>query len=78
MTTPDRTAGLDTAVGHARAYLRGLDDRPVGARVSATEVRDTLGGPLPERGEDADTVIDALAAGVAPGLVASTEWRAAA
>lgn len=72
---PDRTAGLAAAAQHAQAFLDGLDERPVAARVDATAVHDALGGPLPERGEDPDTVIDALVAGADPGLVASAGPR---
>ncbi|MGV0746280.1 pyridoxal phosphate-dependent decarboxylase family protein [Mycolicibacterium sp. XJ870] len=72
---PDRTAGLRTAAALAEAYLTGLDDRPVAARSDAAAVRDRLGGPLPERGEDPGAVIEALAAGAEPGLVASAGPR---
>ncbi|MFH5207096.1 pyridoxal phosphate-dependent decarboxylase family protein [Antrihabitans sp. NCIMB 15449] len=71
----DRTAGLATAAAHARAFLDQLDERPVAARVDAAGVRDVLGGPLPEHGEDPATVIDALVAGADPGLVASSGPR---
>lgn len=75
MTTPERTAGLQTAAGHAHAFLTGLDERPVAAAVDAAQVRSTLGGALPEHGEPPDTVIDALVAGATPGLVASAGPR---
>ena len=68
---PDRTAGLRAAAGHAEAFLTTLDARPVAARADAAAVRNSLGGPLPELGEDPATVIDALAAGAEPGLVAT-------
>src|SRR5215210_7477299 len=67
----DRTRGLGTAVEHARAFLEGLDDRPVGAQADADAIREVLGGPLPERGEDPEAVLAALVAGADPGLVAS-------
>jgi glutamate/tyrosine decarboxylase-like PLP-dependent enzyme len=76
---PDRTAltrpALRTAAQHADDFLAGLDDRPVRSRVSAPALRDVLGGPLPDRGEDPAAVIDALAAGAEPGLVASAGPR---
>ena len=75
MTTENRTAALDTAVAHARAYLATLDDRPVGAAATAAAVRDALGTHLPEHGEAPGDVIDALVAGVEPGLVASAGPR---
>ncbi|GBE67757.1 aspartate aminotransferase family protein [Mycobacterium sp. MFM001] len=72
---PDRTVGLNTAAQHAKAFLDNLDGRPVGARVDAAQVREALGGPVPERGEDPRTVIDALVVGADPGLVASAGPR---
>jgi glutamate/tyrosine decarboxylase-like PLP-dependent enzyme len=71
----DRTAGLSAAAQHAREFLDSIDERPVAARVDAAGVRDALGGPLPERGEDPNAVIDALAAGAEPGLVAAAGPR---
>jgi glutamate/tyrosine decarboxylase-like PLP-dependent enzyme len=71
----DRSAGLDAAMRHAVAYLGGLDTRPVAARVDAGAVREALGGPLPEHGQDPSAVIDALAAGADAGLVASAGPR---
>ncbi len=71
----DRTAGLSAAAQHARHFLDSLDDRPVAARVDAAGVRAALGGPLPEHGEDPTAVVDALAAGVEPGLVATAGPR---
>ena len=72
---PDRTAGLRAAAEHADAFLATLDDRSVAARVTAADVRDALGGPLPDRGEDPAAVIDALATGADPGLVATAGPR---
>lgn len=72
---PDRTAGLHAAVQHAETFLATVDDRPVAARSDAAAVRDALGGPLPEHGEDPATVVDALATGAEPGLVATAGPR---
>ena len=72
---PDRTAGLRAAVEHAEAFLATLDERPVAARADAAAVRSSLGGPLPERGEDPAAVIDALADRSEPGLVATAGPR---
>src|SRR5258705_10999820 len=71
----DRTAGLRAAAEHATVFLATLDERPVAARADAAAVRSSLGGPLPELGEDPATVIDALAAGAEPGLVATAGPR---
>src|SRR5215207_3152063 len=66
---------LSAAVGHAERFLAGLGERPVGAAVGAEAVREALGGPLPEAGEPPVAVIDALAAGAEPGIVASAGPR---
>jgi glutamate/tyrosine decarboxylase-like PLP-dependent enzyme len=72
---PDRTAGLRAAAERAATFLATLDERPVAARADAAAVRGALGGPLAELGEDPATVIDALAAGAEPGLVATAGPR---
>src|SRR6476469_2200668 len=72
---PDRTAGLRAAAAHAEAFLATVDERPVAAHADAAAVRGVLGGPLPEHGEDPATVIDALAAGAEPGVVATAGPR---
>jgi glutamate/tyrosine decarboxylase-like PLP-dependent enzyme len=71
----DRTRGLDVAAAHARRFLEGLDERHVGALADASELREVLGGPVPERGEDPVSVIEALATGAGPGIVASSGPR---
>ncbi|MEA2271040.1 MAG: hypothetical protein QOC64_3650 [Solirubrobacteraceae bacterium] len=71
----DRIRGLSAAAAHAERFLTGLDERPVAARADATAIRQALGGPLPEQGEDPEVVIDALATGADPGLVASAGPR---
>jgi glutamate/tyrosine decarboxylase-like PLP-dependent enzyme len=73
--SPARTAGLRTAVACAEAFLTGLDERPVAARADASTVRRILGGVLPDHGQEPAAVIEALAAGVEPGLVASAGPR---
>src|SRR5215211_2943403 len=72
---PERTHGLRSAVRHAEAFLAGLDERPVGAAADAAAIRAVLGGPLPEHGEDPEAVIDALATGADPGIVATAGPR---
>jgi glutamate/tyrosine decarboxylase-like PLP-dependent enzyme len=63
---------LQHAADMAIDYRSSLPDRRVGAEpgITADDLRRTLGGPLPRQGTDARTVIDDLAAGVDPGLVA--------
>src|SRR6478609_8058353 len=72
---PDRTAGLRAAAAHAEAFLATVDERPVAAHADAAAVRDVLGGPLPEHGEAPAAVIDALATGAEPGVVATAGPR---
>jgi glutamate/tyrosine decarboxylase-like PLP-dependent enzyme len=72
--TPDL---LRHAADLAIAYRGSLAGRRVGAAsgLTADDLRTTLGGPLPERGEDPRSVVDALAAGVEPGLVTMASPR---
>ena len=74
-TRRDRAEALERAAAHARNFLDGLDERPVAAPVEPAALRDTLGGSLPDEGEDPRAVIDALVAGVEPGLVATAGPR---
>ena len=62
---------LQRAAELAAAWLESLPERPV----RAAGEPDGLRGPLPEEGEDAVAVIEALAAAAEPGLVG--ERRAA-
>jgi glutamate/tyrosine decarboxylase-like PLP-dependent enzyme len=66
---------LSAAAAHAERFLDGLGDRPVRAGVDGGAVREVLGGPMPEVGESPEAVIDALAEGADPGLVASAGPR---
>jgi glutamate/tyrosine decarboxylase-like PLP-dependent enzyme len=75
MAMPDRSAGLNAAAQHVQAFLKTVDERPVAARVDAGSVHTSLGGPVPDRGEDPTAVIDELVAGAEPGLVASSGPR---
>ena len=72
---PDRTAGLRAAAAHAEAFLATVDERPVAAHADAAAVRAVLGGPLPEHGEAPAAVINALATGAEPGVVATAGPR---
>lgn len=75
-TPTEIEAGTPDLLRHAAdvviAHRRSLPDRRVGAEpgLSADQLRATLGGPLPEHGTDPRGVVDALVAGVEPGLVA--------
>jgi glutamate/tyrosine decarboxylase-like PLP-dependent enzyme len=71
----DRTRGLDAAAAHARRFLDGLDTRHVGARADAAELREPLGGPLREAGEDPELIVELLARVADPGIVATSGPR---
>ncbi len=71
----DYDAALSRAAHHAREWLDSVGDRPVGPRVSVDELLTTFGGPMPDRGCDPAEVIDLLAAGAEPGLMAIQSGR---
>src|SRR5829696_338370 len=68
-------AALDRAVAHTHAWLASLPDRPVPPRAGAGELRERLGGPLPDGPTDPADVVDELAALVEPGLMAIPSGR---
>jgi glutamate/tyrosine decarboxylase-like PLP-dependent enzyme len=55
----------------AADHLESVGDRPAGATAGFEELRESLGGPLPSEGVAPVQVIDELARGAGPGLVAS-------
>jgi glutamate/tyrosine decarboxylase-like PLP-dependent enzyme len=71
----DYTAALDRASAHARSWLASLADRPVPPVSSIEDLAAGLGGPLPEGPCDPAEVVDLLAAGVEPGLMAMPSGR---
>jgi glutamate/tyrosine decarboxylase-like PLP-dependent enzyme len=77
MTTrsDDYDAALDRAVEHAKQWLASVPERQVAPLQSADEVSLELGGPLPEVGLDVAKVIDELANGAEPGLMAIQSGR---
>ncbi|WP_102192178.1 pyridoxal phosphate-dependent decarboxylase family protein [Microbacterium aurantiacum] len=66
----DRERALDAAHRHAAEFLRTLDDRPVWPRASLDDMMATFGGDLADEGADPASVIDEMARGADPGLVA--------
>jgi|SRR5262245_650545 len=66
---------LAKTAAQAASYLSGLDQRPVGVRADRSELLARLGGPLPEKPTDADTVVDDLARAADPGLIGSAGPR---
>src|SRR4029450_5861892 len=69
-TTPLRQAG-----GLAIDSLADLAKRPVGRPIEPEALRATLGGELPERGEDPEGILGRLVRAVDPGLVATAGPR---
>jgi glutamate/tyrosine decarboxylase-like PLP-dependent enzyme len=61
---------LDVAERHARAWLSGIRERPIPPRLGPDAIKDRLGRELPESGEPATEVIERLAEGAEPGLIA--------
>jgi glutamate/tyrosine decarboxylase-like PLP-dependent enzyme len=66
---------LRRAADLALAFLDGLPERRVGATASVEELRAALAVPLSDEGEDPTSVVESLAAGVEPGLIASAGPR---
>jgi glutamate/tyrosine decarboxylase-like PLP-dependent enzyme len=74
-TDRDRDEALDRAHEIARAFLKSLPERPVGAQASFEDLVGALGGPVPENREEPARVVAALAKAVEPGLIASAGPR---
>jgi glutamate/tyrosine decarboxylase-like PLP-dependent enzyme len=66
---------LDLAAQLGAEHIDSAPDRHVGWRAEAGELRAALGRELSLDGEDGETVLRELAAGVEPGLVTSTSPR---
>jgi len=66
---------LQRAAEHAARFLDSLPDRHVGPRADHDALRAALAVPLSDDGEDAAAVVDALAAGADPGIIASAGPR---
>ncbi|MET0740670.1 MAG: hypothetical protein ABWZ26_03855 [Candidatus Nanopelagicales bacterium] len=63
------------AADHAAAYLDSVDDRPVFARATFTQMVDAFGGAVPEEPTDAESVLERLARTAEPGLTAVGSGR---
>jgi glutamate/tyrosine decarboxylase-like PLP-dependent enzyme len=68
-------AALERATELALAFLASLDDAPVGATVSLSELRRRFSHPLPDGGVDPVTIIDELARDTAGGLLGNAGGR---
>ncbi len=71
----DFARALDRAAEHARSWVDSVGDRRVAPRASADELAATFGGPLPAGGCDPADVVDMLAVGAEPGLMAMPSGR---
>ncbi len=69
------TVGLDLAHRYAKEFLSGLDERSVASTVDVTTLRDHLGGPVPEVGEEPAAVIEHMVAAIDGGILGSTSGR---
>ncbi|HYL41514.1 MAG TPA: pyridoxal-dependent decarboxylase [Candidatus Binatus sp.] len=76
---PATIASIDDLLGRAASlaseYLAPVGERDVAPVVTPGDLRDRLGGPLPEHGLAPDRVLSWLAEAVDPGLVASAGPR---
>jgi glutamate/tyrosine decarboxylase-like PLP-dependent enzyme len=66
---------LARAAEYAREWLGSIDDRRIGPTANADELLKAVGGQLPTQSADAADVVDLLAAGVEPGLMAMQSGR---
>ena len=66
---------LDRAAAHARDWLATVPGRAVPPRVDADAIVAALGGALPDGPTDPAEVVDLLAHGVEPGLMAMPSGR---
>lgn len=71
----DYTKALDRAMLHAQTWLDSVGERPVKPQATAGELLRVFGGPLPQDPMPADQVIDRLAEGAEPGLMAMQSGR---
>jgi glutamate/tyrosine decarboxylase-like PLP-dependent enzyme len=71
----DYSEPLRRASGHALDWIGSLRDRPLPPAMDADEVAKAIGGPLPDDGADPADVVDLLAAGAEPGLMAMGSGR---
>jgi glutamate/tyrosine decarboxylase-like PLP-dependent enzyme len=68
-------APLRQAAEIAIDYLAEMAKRPVGRPIEPDALRATLGGDLPERGEDPEVILERLVRDADPGLVATAGPR---
>ncbi len=71
----DYARALAAALRHSTTWLRSLPERPVGPSATAHDLAGVFGGPLPRHGMPAEEVVDFLARGAGPGLMAMPSGR---
>ena len=71
----DFTPALTRAAEHAQGWLQSVEDRPVKPRATIQQMLDVFGGPLPAEGCPPEEVVDQLAEGAEPGLMAIQSGR---
>ena len=71
----DRSALLRQTADLAAGFINSLSTRPVRGQATRDDLLDTMGGPLPERGSEANEVVANLARDADPGIVASAGPR---
>jgi glutamate/tyrosine decarboxylase-like PLP-dependent enzyme len=71
----DVRALLESTAAIAADYLESLEDRPIFPDIAPEQLREALGGPMPEQPLDASQVVAELAAAADPGVVALGSGR---
>lgn len=71
----DYARALAAALRHSTTWLRSLPERPVGPSATAHDLAGVFGGPLPRHGMPAEEVVDFLARGAGPDLMATPSGR---
>ncbi|HEY5873120.1 MAG TPA: hypothetical protein VIT46_07765, partial [Gaiellaceae bacterium] len=73
--TSDERVLLQRTAELAADFLDTLDTRPIRPSAGVEELRESLGGPLPDTASDPLQVIDALSAAAEPGIVGIPSGR---
>jgi glutamate/tyrosine decarboxylase-like PLP-dependent enzyme len=72
---PDGREAMEAATRHAIAFREGLDEGPARPRLRPAEIASRFDGPVPERGDTAAAVIDALVRDATDGIHPHTSPR---
>jgi glutamate/tyrosine decarboxylase-like PLP-dependent enzyme len=60
---------------YAQTFIESLDERRIQPTITADELRERVGGPLPEEGSEPDAVVAELIEAAEPGIVAIPSGR---